>query len=519
MNVNGLSFAERESMKRDTIENALLQAANPILKSIIKRFDIECKQDGSLLINSLKDFLGENIKLCRSCNRLNRIVAKPFYKIGSKALRVDTGFMGNKFLDSKYGEAWLKGFALMMKGIEKYGIRIPFTPAGPFEIVWNFTYTCNLRCKHCYEDAGANRPELSTEQAYEVIDVLSRMANAGLPALSFSGGEPLMRKDFFEIAAYAKKKIPFVSIATNGTLLTKDNVSRLKEIGVDYAEISLDGATKEVHENFRRVPGCFEKTVKGIRNCADKNLDACIATTVHKGNLDEIPKIIELADQMGVRFMHFNYIPTGRAKEHLKLDLTPKERLWLLQMLGNKIVNLYIKSKEEEENTGKTSINVDKIFSTCPQFASVVKKIAREKGHDYTVSAHYAAMRGVEVVANFLGGCGAGRLYIALEPNGDIKPCVFFPTNESTIIGNILKDDIENIWDNNPILWKLRTREKLETYKINGQTIGCGRCQDKYICGGCRARSYGYFDGNLNAADIGCIYNEELWKEVTRYLK
>jgi len=248
-------------------------------------------------------------------------------------------------------------------------------------------------------------------------------------------------------------------------------------------------------------------------------LGTCIATTAHKENLDEILKIMDLSDQMGVRFMHFNYIPTGRAKEHLKLDLTPKERLGLLQTMGERIVNLYIKSKEEEKKTGKTSISADRIFSTCPQFASVVKKIAREKGHEYTVSAHYAAMQGVEAVANFLGGCGAGRLYIALEPNGDIKPCVFFPTNENTVIGNVLKDDFDNIWDNSPILWKLRTREKLETYTVKGQAMGCGNCEDKYICGGCRARSYGYFDGNLNAPDIGCIDNEELWKEVTRRLK
>lgn len=186
----------------------------------------------------------------------------------------------------------------MMKGIRKYGIRIPLTPAGSFEIVWNFTYTCNLKCKHCYEDAGANRPELSTEEAFTVIDILSKMANAGLPALSFSGGEPLMRKDFFEVAAYAKKKIPFLSIATNATLLTKDNVKRLKETGVEYVEISLDGAGKEVHENFRMIPGCFEKTMQGIRNCVDENLGVCIATTAHKENLDEIPKIMKLADKM-----------------------------------------------------------------------------------------------------------------------------------------------------------------------------------------------------------------------------
>lgn len=107
---------------------------------------------------------------------------------------------------------------------------------------------------------------------------------------------------------------------------------------------------------------------------------------------------------------------------------------------------------------------------------------------------------------------------MALEPNGDIKPCVFFPTNENTVLGNILKDNLESIWDNDQTLWKLRTREKLETYKINDHVLGCGNCEDKYICGGCRARSYSYFNGNLNGADIGCIHNEELWEKVTKTL-
>jgi len=248
----------------------------------------------------------------------------------------------------------------------------------------------------------------------------------------------------------------------------------------------------------------------------DENLDTCIAATAHKENLDEIPKIIELAQELGARFMHFNYVPTGRAKKHVELDLSPKERLSLLEIIGRKIVSLYLKAKEEEQRTGKTSIKTDRFFSTCPQFASVVKRLAEEEGYNFTVSAHYAAKKGVENVANFLGGCGTGRLYVGLEPNGDVKPCVFFPTNENTIIGNILEDDFEHIWDNNALLWKLRTREKLESYEMNGQTIGCGNCEDKYICGGCRARAYGYFNGNLNAPDIGCIDNEELWKKAAK---
>jgi len=91
---------------------------------------------------------------------------------------------------------------------------------------------------------------------------------------------------------------------------------------------------------------------------------------------------------------------------------------------------------------------------------------------------------------------------------------VFFPTNKDTVLGNILKDNFEEIWDNNSLLWNLRVRENLQDYMVNGKKVGCGSCPDKYICGGCRARSYSYFDGNLNKPDIGCIHNKVLWEKI-----
>ena len=142
-------------MQLDSVENAVLSVAiNPVLKKIIRNFDVYCPKDGNLLINSLRVYLGENLSLCERCEKLTERVAKPFYEFGSRLLKVDKGFMRKQFIQDQYGEAWFRGFALMMRGIRKYGIRIPFTPAAPFLIVWNYTYKCNLRCKHCYEDAG-----------------------------------------------------------------------------------------------------------------------------------------------------------------------------------------------------------------------------------------------------------------------------------------------------------------------------------------------------------------------------
>jgi radical SAM protein with 4Fe4S-binding SPASM domain len=503
-------------MQVDFIENAFLSVAvNPWLKTLISRFDVDCEKDGNLLLNSLKDFLGENVSLCPTCRHKSRLIAKPVYEAWSRLLKVDKDFMKKQFLQDQYGEAWFRGFGLMMRGVRKYGIRVPFVPAGPFEIVWNFTYRCNLRCKHCYENAGDVRlRELSTDEAKQVIGILSKLAGIGLPALSFSGGEPLARRDFFELAAYAKKHIPYVSVASNGTLITKDAARRIKDAGVDYVEISIDGATPQVHDTFRGIPGAFERAIQGVRNCVEEGLDTCIATVLHRDNVAELDKLIDLVKEMGVRFIHFNYIPTGRAKAYVELDLTPEERLHVLEIIGKEVITLYLQAKEEELKYGKSSTKVDRFFSTCPQYAVVTKELSEKCGEKFMVEAHYAAKKGVENVANFLGGCGAGRLYCAIEPNGDIKPCVFFPTNNETVLGNILKDNFEEIWDNDPLLWKLRIREDMETYAINGEEVGCGKCPDKYICGGCRARAYSYFNGNVKAPDVGCIRNKPLWEKL-----
>ena len=501
-------------MNRADLERSVISFFNPLLKAVVSPFDVDCNQDGNLLINSLKAFLGAEINLCRRCRRRYRYLIHPAYRFFSRIMKLDYEFMRNNFLNPGYGLAWLKGYALMMKGIRKYGVRMPFTPAGPFEIVWNLTHVCNLRCAHCYEDAGAFKPELSTDEALQVLDVLSKVSGIGVPALSFSGGEPLMRKGFFEIASYAKKRIPYLSIATNGTLLTKDTVSRIKDVGIDYVEISLDGASPHVHDSFRGVPGAFKKTVSGIKNAKDAGLDVCIATTAHKMNLAEIPQVLDIVDQHGTRFMHFNYIPTGRAKDHVALDLTPDERRELLELLADRIIALYFKAKQEEEEKRDSQINVARFFSTSPQFAPVTRDVANAKGAEINVSAHYSVMAGVQAVANFLGGCGAGRLYAALEPNGDLKPCVFLPTNNDNVIGNILREDFEHLWDTSEKLWELRSRTNLKTHTVEGKQIGCGQCENRYICGGCRARSYAYF-GSYVDPDVGCIKNTELWKRVT----
>jgi radical SAM protein with 4Fe4S-binding SPASM domain len=234
---------------------------------------------------------------------------------------------------------------------------------------------------------------------------------------------------------------------------------------------------------------------------------------LRKGELD---KMMGLAKQLDMRSMHFNHIPTRRTKAYVELDLTPDQRLQALETIGKEIIGLYLMAKEEELKYGKSNVKVDRFFSTCPQYASVTKELSQKQGEKFMVEDYYAAKKGLENVANFLGGCGAGRLYCAVEPNGDIKPCVFFPTNKDTVVGNIVKDDFEEIWDNHPLLWKLRIREDLEDYVVDGRRVGCGSCPDRYICGGCRARAYSYFNEDVKPPDIGCIYNKPLWEKIVK---
>ena len=165
----------------------------------------------------------------------------------------------------------------------------------------------------------------------------------------------------------------------------------------------------------------------------------------------------------------------------------PEEREELLKLLWNE--------------SKKASIE---ILSTAPQFARVA--LQEEMGQDsLTMPTHFynPKLQGQLVnLAEFIGGCGAGRFYVAMEPNGDLQPCVFFPVK----IGNILEDDFEELWRKNKLLEELRNKDLIKK---------CGECEYRYYCGGCRARAYGYFGDHL-MPDPGCIRNKEYYEKAVK---
>jgi radical SAM protein with 4Fe4S-binding SPASM domain len=371
-----------------------------------------------------------------------------------------------------------RAITIIVKSFLHFGIRKPLSIYAPFLVVWDFTHKCNLNCKHCYSNAGkTTEKELKTKEALDVVD---QLADFGVTALAFSGGEPLSRNDFFEVAQHAVKKGLYVSVATNGTLLTKKNVKKIKKAGINYVEISVDGASAKTHDSFRGVSGAFDNAIKGLGNCVEEELCACIATTATKNNLKEIPEIIDLAEQIGAeRFTYFNFVPTGRGKELFDQDISPEEREELMSYLLSRI------SKGSKVT----------ILTTAPQLARLAIQCQRE-GNEMTMSM--AHMQTIKVskravsLADFIGGCGAGRLYCSLSPYGDVHPCVFLPIN----VGNLKNKKFKEIWLNSKFFNLLRDRSKLKG--------ACGICEFREICGGCRARANAY-SSDILSSDPGCI--------------
>ncbi len=376
---------------------------------------------------------------------------------------------------------WRKGLASTLEGLAWRGPEKPFVSYAPFLVVWNFTNACNLDCRHCYQSADKPTPdELTTEEAKRAVD---EMAKAGVGYIAFSGGEPLFRKDFFEIAEYVREQEMGLAVATNGTTLSKKNVSRLEDLDCLYFQISLDG--KEETHNKMRGPNAYERTIEGIKNAVESNITVGIAMTVISENFDEVDDVINLTEEIGADiFMHYNFIPTGRGEDIAELDITPEQREELLMKLASE--------------SRKRDINM---LSTAPQYGRVAARGGTLSLTHFDVASQKGMGEEIEFLADFVGGCGCGRLYWALQPNGDLTPCVFFPKT----IGNIKKDSFLDIWQNSPTMESARNREKF---------IGnCRNCDSRNICGGCRARAYSYFN-DIREDDPGCILNKDRWDEI-----
>lgn len=448
---------------------------NRLSRLILKRITRRCPECGRRTENSLEVYAtGGRKKLCPSCRAASVVTSKALDAI---LYRSD---MDSELAREYFGKSlWRKGFASVLEGIAEFGPEKPFTAYAPFLVVWNITRACNLRCRHCYEFAETAGPdEMDTAHALAAVDALE---TAGVAYIAISGGEPLMRKDLFTILETIKEKGMGFSIATNGTLLTREHVKRLVDADCLYAQVSLDGSNAGSHNWFRGRES-FERTIEGIKNAVEGGLPVGISMTVTRHNYHEVPDTIDLAESLDAStFMHYNFIPTGRGRDITELDITPGEREDLLAYMA--------------KMAGKRRIN---LLSTAPQYG----RVCSENESLAIALTHFGSMDAkvdgrIRFLADFIGGCGTGRLYCAMEPNGDIKPCVFIPE----ILGNIQDRSLLDIWHNSEYLKRLRRRDEFSGH--------CGSCDDRNICGGCRARALAY-SGDIQACDPGCPRNHSI---------
>ncbi len=379
-----------------------------------------------------------------------------------------------------------RGLTVVFAGMALYGVTVPQKLPAPFQIVWNMTNMCNLRCKHCYQKAGSPLPnELSLEEKLKVIDQLDK---AGVPSLAFSGGEPTIHPDFLRLVSEASSRGMYVSVATNGLRFTDEQfVVKAKKAGLRYVEVSVDSADPRKHDEFRGVKGAWEKAVKGLKNAVKYGFSTGMAATLTRTNVDEIDDIIELAEEIGVnRLIFFNFVPVGRGLENAEeLDLDPREREKVLWKLA----------RENERR------KMD-ILSTAPYYGRVVMQAT---GGEEVSPTHFYTGRNpaVKALAEYIGGCGAGRIYCAIQPEGTVTPCVFMPIP----VGNLRESSFYKIWNTSKVMRDLRDRSLLREEGF------CSKCPYKNVCGGCRARAYGY-TGDYLSPDPGCLYNLRVWEKI-----
>ncbi len=380
----------------------------------------------------------------------------------------------------------VKALALTARSIGFYGLTLPQRYTAPMFPVWNITQACNLTCKHCYQNAR-HKPaadELNTEEKLNLID---QMGDALVPFVAFAGGEPLVSRDLWKVLERCAERGIHVTLATNGTMLTPDICQRLKAAGAKYIEVSLDSLDAAQHDEFRGMKGAWARTVQGIRNSVAAGIRTGLACCFTRQTVDSVDDMIKFAIDLGCQtFSHFNFIPVGRGREIMDFDLTPEQRELLLKKLKRHL--------EESKIT---------VVSTAPQFGRACVQYGSEDGLFATGHAGRGPGKKTMVLSRYIGGCGTGRCYCAIQPNGTITPCVYIPGLK---VGNVRHQSLAQIWDN-PLFRTLSDRDDRGDH--------CGVCDYRLYCGGCRARALAY-TGDIQAGDPGCVYNDHEWQELCR---
>lgn len=330
-------------------------------------------------------------------------------------------------------------------------------------VYWESTAGCNLRCIHCRRLDVLDKPdpdELTTAEAKSLIDELTTF---GRPVLIFSGGEPLVRHDIFELAAYAHGKGLPIALATNGTLVDPEMARRIKEAGIYYASVSLDGSQAVTHDKFRG-PGAFEKTITGMRLMQEAGIKVQVNFTVTKMNVDQVSEVYALCQaKKAIALYLFLLVPVGCGVEIAES-----------QMLSSREVEGYLKWVAQKDKEGPLPLKA----ICAPQYFRIEHELS---GQD------------ASAIPSDRKGCLAGLHMCFVTHKGDVYPCGYLPLSA----GNIREKPFREIWNTSLLFTSLR-----DSSLLSGR---CGACDYKDVCGGCRARGF-YAYGNVLAEEPYCDY-------------
>ena len=336
-------------------------------------------------------------------------------------------------------------------------------------VAWEITRSCNLNCVHCRAAAerGPYPGELDTEKC---LDILDQIVQVGQPIVILTGGEPLLRKDVFELAQHGTRLGLRMVMATNGTLVTPEMAERMKSSGIKRVSVSIDGAGAEEHDQFRKVPGAFDASLKSLDWLKKAGIEFQINTTVTRHNVHQVRDILDLAVNLGAVAHHiFLLVPTGRAKDMVnqEIDGLEYEKLlhWFYDMRDQ--VPLHLKA-------------------TCaPHYYRILRQEAHARGEKVDLDTY-----GLDAVTR---GCLGGTSFCFIAHDGIVQPCGYLELN----CGDLKKVSFGEVWRESQIFKRLRD--------FSAYTGKCGRCEYLKFCGGCRARAYEN-TGDYMAEEPLCIY-------------
>ncbi|MGM0471337.1 MAG: putative heme d1 biosynthesis radical SAM protein NirJ1 [Bacillota bacterium] len=335
---------------------------------------------------------------------------------------------------------------------QKYGTS---SGRGPV-VVWNTTRTCNLNCLHCYSDSDSQEysGELSTQQAKELI---ADLADFNVPVILFSGGEPLLRDDILTLVEYAASQGIRPTISTNGTLITPQVAQQLKDVGVGYVGVSLDGMA-ETNDQFRSQAGAFEKALEGLHNCLAVDQKVGLRFTINRYNYQEVEDILGLIEEEEIpRACFYHLVYSGRASEMIKEDISATQKREVLDLIIERTLDFKQRGLDKEILT--VANHADGIYTYLrlkelrPQLAEQALKL---------------------LACN--GGNRSGIAIGNVDWQGNVHPDQF--TQDYTF-GNVKEDKFSQIWqrDQHQIQVNLRERKSL----LKGR---CQHCQWLDYCNG-----------------------------------